>query len=101
METARGQTTHLLFQGDGTVRAAFGESVVTGRWEVVNRNLCFYWTGAPRECWPYPAPFRPGETRTFTSDRGNVVRLTRPYPTKRATRRRPYTYCRYKQARQA
>ncbi|HEY9553461.1 hypothetical protein [Allosphingosinicella sp.] len=77
METARGQTTHLLFQGDGTVRAAFGESVVTGRWEVVNRNLCFYWTGAPRECWPYPAPFRPGETRTFTSDRGNVVRVTR------------------------
>ena len=77
METARGRTSVLLFQRDGTVRAAFGESVVTGRWEVVNRNLCFYWTGAPRECWPYPAPFRPGETRTITSDRGNVVRVTR------------------------
>ena len=77
MQTARGQTTHLLFQGDGTVRAAFGESVVSGRWAVQDRNLCFYWTGAPRECWPYPAPFRPGETRTFTSDRGNVLRVTR------------------------
>src|SRR3546814_105507 len=63
METARGQTTHLLFQGDGTVRAAFGESVVTGRWEAVNRNLCFYWTRAPRARWPSPAPFRPAAPR--------------------------------------
>lgn len=77
MQTSRGQTTHLLFQGDGTVRAAFGESVVTGRWSVENRNLCFYWTGAPRECWPYAAPFRRGETRALTSDRGNAIRVTR------------------------
>lgn len=76
METARGQTSYLRFQGDGTVRAAFGENVATGRWEILNRNLCFYWTGAPRECWPYAAPLRPGETRTITSDRGNVVRVT-------------------------
>ncbi|WP_146193581.1 hypothetical protein [Sphingosinicella humi] len=77
MQTSRGQITHLLFQGDGTVRAAFGESVVTGRWSVENRNLCFYWTGAPRECWPYAAPFRRGETRALTSDRGNAIRVTR------------------------
>lgn len=76
VDAANGQTTVLLFQRDGTVRAAFGESVVTGRWQVVNRNLCFYWTGAPRECWPYTAPFERGRTRALASDRGNTVRVT-------------------------
>jgi hypothetical protein len=76
MEPARGQMTMLSFQRDGVVRAAFGSTVVPGRWEVANRNLCFYWSGAPRECWPYDAPFRRGETRTITSDRGNLIRVT-------------------------
>lgn len=76
METARGPVTMLSFQRGGVVRAAFGNNVVQGRYEVVNRNLCFHWAGAPRECWPYAAPFRRGETRAITSDRGNAIRVT-------------------------
>jgi hypothetical protein len=76
MEPARGPATMLSFDRGGVVRAAFGQQVVPGRYEVTNRNLCFHWQGAPRECWPYAQPFQRGQTRTITSDRGNVVRVT-------------------------
>ena len=77
METARGDVTTLRFRRDGRVRADFRGRSVTGRWQVEDRRLCFYWRGAPRECWPYRRPFERGRTRSVTSDRGNELRVTR------------------------
>ena len=76
VEPARGQSSTLTFAGDGIVRAAFGSSQATGRWQVLDDQLCFYWGSAPRECWPYAAPFVRGRTVPLTSDRGNTVRVT-------------------------
>jgi predicted small secreted protein len=76
METARGQVTTLRFGDRGAVRADFGQRSLDGRWTIERRRLCFYWPRAPRECWPYREPFERGRTRTITSDRGNVVRVT-------------------------
>ena len=72
---ANGQTTSLRFQRDGDVTARFGERETAGRWALERRRLCFTW-GNYRECWPYAQPFQQGRTRTITSDRGNVVRVT-------------------------
>jgi hypothetical protein len=77
MQTSRGQVSTLQFRNNGIVRAVFGKQEIVGRWQVEPVRLCFLWTGAPRECWPYPTPFRRGETRGITSDRGNSVRVTR------------------------
>lgn len=77
VQTSRGDVSTLQFRGDGAVRALFGERQLVGRWEVANQRLCFFWGQAPRECWAYRAPFRRGQTVTLTSDRGNVVRVTR------------------------
>ena len=76
METARGEVTILRFREGGSVRADFRGRSLSGRWQAANRRLCFFWTGAPRECWPYRAPFERGRTRSVTSDRGNVMRVT-------------------------
>lgn len=76
LQTARGEVSTLRFRSDGTVRAAFARGSVVGRWQAGDRSLCFFWSGAPRECWPYREPFVRGRTRTITSDRGNVVRVT-------------------------
>jgi hypothetical protein len=76
METARGQVSTLTFRRDMTVRAQFGENAVTGRWQVSEDGLCFWWGNAPRECWPYVRPLRDGETRSLRSDRGNEVTVT-------------------------
>ena len=76
METARGEVTILRFREGGSVRADFRGRTLGGRWQAANRRLCFFWTGAPRECWPYRAPFERGRARTLTSDRGNVLRVT-------------------------
>ena len=76
METRAGQVSTLEFRNDNVVRARFGSQEIIGRWQVEPARLCFLWTGAPRECWPYPQPFRRGETRTITSDRGNQSRVT-------------------------
>ena len=76
METARGEVTILRFREGGSVRADFRGRTLSGRWQTANRRLCFFWTGAPRECWPYRAPFERGRARTLTSDRGNVLRVT-------------------------
>lgn len=73
---ARGQASTLHFQPDGIVRSTFGRRQASGRWWVQRRRLCFLWGGNTRECWPYSAPLEPGRTRTITSDRGNVVRVT-------------------------
>lgn len=74
---ATGAESRLQFRPDGRVVAAFGERSVTGNWSLQDRQLCFNWGAAPRECWPYPAPFPRGRTVSVTSDRGNVVRVTR------------------------
>jgi hypothetical protein len=77
METSRGQVSTLQFRNNNIVRALFGKQEIIGRWQVEPVRLCFLWKGAPRECWPYPTPFRVGESRSITSDRGNAVRVTR------------------------
>lgn len=76
VETSGGQTSTLHLNRGGVVRAVFGSNAVTGRWQVQQQQLCFFWTGAPRECWRYETPFRRGRTESVTSDRGNVVRVT-------------------------
>ena len=76
LQTSNGQVSNLHFVDNGVVHAQFGSSQVTGNWVAANDKLCFAWTGAPRECWPYTAPLRRGEMVTLTSDRGNVVRVT-------------------------
>lgn len=76
--TNNGQRSTLSFQPGGRVRATFARGQSSGRWWVRDRQLCFEWGGsaATRECWPYRRPFRAGQTRTVTSSRGNVVRVT-------------------------
>ena len=76
METARGEVTTLRFRDGGKVRARFRGRSLDGRWRLADSRLCFYWSDAPRECWPYREPFARGPTRTVTSDRGNVLRVT-------------------------
>ena len=73
---ANGQTTTLRFAGDGRVTARFNERETAGRWALERRRLCFTWGASYRECWPYTQRFERGRTRTITSDRGNVVRVT-------------------------
>lgn len=76
VEAANGGISTLRFSPDGTVQAAFGERTVNGTWTVAGQRLCFAWGNTSRECWPYAAHFRRGETVTVTSERGNVVRVT-------------------------
>ncbi|HET9428708.1 MAG TPA: hypothetical protein VFO69_10150 [Allosphingosinicella sp.] len=76
MVTSNGQVSTLSFRPDLTVRAQFGPNALTGRWQVGDDGLCFWWGNAPRECWPYRTPLRRGESRTLTSDRGNRVTVT-------------------------
>lgn len=74
---ANGATSQMSFRPDGVVAARFGERSINGRWELESDNICFRWGNAPRECWRNPAPFQRGRTQSITSDRGNVVRVTR------------------------
>ena len=76
VETSRGQVSTLLLNRNGTVTAAFGPNQIQGRWELADGQLCFLWSGAPRECWPYAGQFRRGQAVPVTSDRGNNVRVT-------------------------
>lgn len=76
VETAQERASTMTFRRDGMVVARFGEREVAGRWRIEGDWLCFYWTGAPRECWPYADRFRPGVTVPVTSDRGNRVEVT-------------------------
>jgi uncharacterized protein YceK len=74
---ANGQASTMMFDRDGTVRAVFGTRETVGRWHLdADDGLCFTWAGNYTECWPYEAPFERRETRTLTSNRGNVVRVT-------------------------
>lgn len=74
---ANGSESRMQFRPDGRVVAAFGQSSITGEWNIQDEGLCFRWGEAPVECWPYSRPFERGRTVTVTSTRGNVVRVTR------------------------
>lgn len=76
IQTERGQVTSLRFRDNGSVRATFRGGSLNGRWQASKRRLCFFWPRARRECWPYRSRFERGRTRSLTSDRGNVVRVT-------------------------
>jgi hypothetical protein len=76
LETAAGQVSTLHFAPNGVVHAQFGGQQVAGNWVANQTQLCFSWAGAARECWPYTAPLRRGQTVSLTSDRGNVLRVT-------------------------
>ncbi|HEY0027019.1 MAG TPA: hypothetical protein VGC35_04045 [Allosphingosinicella sp.] len=73
---ANGQVSTMRFERGGAVTARFGARETAGRWALEGRRLCFTWGGSYRECWPYAQRFERGRTRTITSDRGNVVRVT-------------------------
>lgn len=76
-EAANGSSL-LRLQPDGTVLATFGQRTASGRWAQAGERLCFTWGGgALTECWPYAQAFPRGRTVTVTSDRGNIVRVTR------------------------
>jgi hypothetical protein len=77
VQAANGATSTMTFRDDSTVQAQFGRNLVTGRWFVREQRLCFNWSGAPQECWPYQGAFPRNRTVTLTSDRGNYVRVTR------------------------
>ena len=74
---ANGAVSRMQFRPNGQVVAAFGQSSITGEWNIQDEGLCFRWPGAAVECWPYTRPFQRGQTVTVTSTRGNVVRVTR------------------------
>ena len=76
--TAKRQSSTLRFEKRGRITASFGRNEAKGRWFVPQSKLCFVWGGREytRECWPYVSRFRVGQTRTLTSDRGNVVKVT-------------------------
>ena len=76
MVTARGQTSTLHFDEDGSVRAVYAGGQTNGRWFMRGDRLCFLWGSAAQECWPYAAPLQRGRTRSITSDRGNQVQVT-------------------------
>lgn len=76
VQPATGRVSTLHFRGNGTAVAAFGRQQVTGRWQVLGPNLCFFWRGAPRECWPYRSRFQRGVPKAITSDRGNRLTAT-------------------------
>ena len=73
---ASGQASTLRFERDGTVRAIFGAQETAGRWRLDDGDLCFTWARDYRECWKDVGTFERRRTRTLTSDRGNVVRVT-------------------------
>ena len=77
VDAGSGRVSTMRFAADGSVQAEFGQQRVQGSWVVADRKLCFSWGNTSRECWPYSAPFQRGQTVTLTSDRGNVVRVTR------------------------
>ena len=78
-ELASGEVNTLTFSQDGTVRNLIHSTneVAQGRWWVTNGELCLRWQGTSvPECWPYVTAWKPGETVTARSDRGQNARIT-------------------------
>jgi hypothetical protein len=74
---AGGGESRMQFRSDGQVVASFGQSSLTGEWNLQDEGLCFRWPQTEVECWPYDRPFERGRTVTVRSTRGNVVQVTR------------------------
>lgn len=78
-ELPSGEVNTLTFSQDGTVRNLIHSTneVAQGRWWVRNGELCLRWQGTSvPECWPYVTAWKPGETVTARSDRGQDARIT-------------------------
>ena len=65
----------VTFNADGTATIQGPTETVPGRWYVQNQRLCLEASGA-RECWPYQAAFRNGQTITLTSDCASTSQWT-------------------------
>jgi hypothetical protein len=66
-------TTILRFNAGGTVVGTSDAGEATGRWNVESGRLCMEWPRLGRECYPYTAPFRRGQTVSLTGTSGVTV----------------------------
>lgn len=76
VEGPRGPATILAFAPGGSVTGTTNGNSATGRWEVVNKQICVTFERTGRECFPYAEPFKPGQTVTLTGTSGMSVRAT-------------------------
>ena len=75
VQFADGVVNTVTFNPDGTASIQGPSQSVAGRWWVENQRLCLESSGA-RECWPYNAAFRNGQTVTLTSDCASTSQWT-------------------------
>ena len=73
---AEGQTHTIHYEADGVARAAMGDNETVGRWEIANGQLCFEFSGQPRDCWPWDGNFPTGQAVPVTSPRGEAFIIT-------------------------
>jgi hypothetical protein len=65
--TTNGTTNTVTLDQGGVARITTPNgNVVPGTWQTANGQLCLSASGA-QECWPYNAPFQPGQPQTLTS----------------------------------
>jgi hypothetical protein len=65
--TTNGVTNTVFLDPGGTARVITpAGNTVPGNWSIANGQLCLSAAGA-QECWPYAAPFQPGQPLTLTS----------------------------------
>lgn len=65
--TTNGTTnTVYLDAGGGARMVTPNGTTVPGTWTAANGQLCLS-NGAAQECWPYNAPFQPGQPQTLAS----------------------------------
>ena len=74
VELPGGEVTILSFNGDGTVIGTGTGPQAFGRWAMEPGRICMEWQRVGRECYPYAAPFRRGQTVTLTGTSGVTVR---------------------------
>lgn len=65
--TTNGITNTVYLDQGGAARIVTPNSnIVPGTWQAANNQLCLSANGG-QECWPYNAPFQPGQPQTLTS----------------------------------
>lgn len=68
--TTNGVTNTVYLDAGGTARIITpGGNTVPGSWTAANGQLCLS-NGTAQECFPYSAPFQPGQAVTLTSSCG-------------------------------
>jgi hypothetical protein len=68
--TTNGVTNTIYLDAGGTARIMTpGGNTVPGTWTAANSQLCLS-NGTAQECFPYTAPFQPGQAVTLTSSCG-------------------------------